>query len=71
MGLSPQFMRQLRLKVGSHCDTCDTALTPQVMSTMGGFYVGTACKCGPFSRETDYFGTEAEARTALTQEGGG
>jgi hypothetical protein len=65
MGLSPEFMKALRLRVGSHCDTCDTDLEPQVMSTAGGYYVGTKCKCGPFSRESNYYASEAEAKEVL------
>ena len=29
------------------------------------WYVGTQCKCGPYTRETDYFGTENEAWIAF------
>lgn len=66
MGLSPQFMKALRLKIGSHCPTCDTDLVPKVMSTMGGYYIGTACKCGPISRESGYYETEADAQEVLS-----
>ena len=64
MGLSPQFMKELRKRTGA-CSACNTELVPKVMSTMGGYYVGTSCKCGPFSRETDYFKTEEEAQEVL------
>lgn len=65
MGLSAQAMKTFRLEVGSHCHTCNSNLVPRVMYSRAGYYVGTACKCGPFSRESDYYNTEAEAQEAL------
>lgn len=32
-----------------------------------GYYLGTYCKCGPYSRETDYMKTRKEAEEALAQ----
>ena len=46
------------------CEDCGTKLELQVLSTCG-YYVGTWCKCGPYSRETCYFETLAEAEEAL------
>ena len=49
--------------------TCpDCLVTPklQVYET-NAFYVGTWCNCGPYSRETDYFGTREEAEEALRE----
>lgn len=50
--------------------TCrDCRVTPklQVCRSPGSllFYLGTYCKCGPYSRETGYFGTRKEAEAAL------
>ena len=30
-----------------------------------GYYIGTSCNCGPYSRESEYFKTRAEAQAAL------
>ncbi len=46
------------------CEECDTALVPKVMYTCG-YYIGTSCKCGPYSRESDYFKCRDDAVTAL------
>lgn len=48
--------------------TCpDCGVTPElgVYSTPAGYYVGTYCNCGPYSRESDYYRTRAEAEVAL------
>lgn len=47
------------------CDGCDTVLEPVVILTSGGYSVRTECECGPYSRETEYFKTRAEAEKAL------
>lgn len=47
------------------CADCKAALTPKVCRSFAGYYVGTWCDCGPYSRESGYFPTEAEARWAL------
>jgi len=46
------------------CEDCGTKLELQVLLTCG-YYVGTQCQCGPFSRETGYFETLHEAEQAL------
>ena len=48
----------------STCPDCDTKLELKVFYTCM-YYVGTWCKCGPYSRETCYFETLAEAEEAL------
>lgn len=48
--------------------TCkDCGVTPKldVYSTPAGYYVGTYCNCGPYSRESDYFDKPEDARKAL------
>lgn len=62
---SPAMMREIRIKVGS-CDKCGTIFKPEVLCNPNGmFYVGTACKCGPFTRESEYFATRGEAEDCL------
>lgn len=46
------------------CEECNTRLVPKVMHTCG-YYIGTECKCGPYSRESEYFKTHAEAQKVL------
>ena len=48
----------------SVCPDCDTKLELKVFYTCM-YYVGTWCKCGPYSRETCYFETLAEAEEAF------
>jgi hypothetical protein len=52
--------------------TCsDCGVTPQlrVCRSAAGYYIGTMCECGPYSRESGYFET-AEAAQAALQKGG-
>ena len=46
------------------CEDCGTKLELQVLLTCG-YYVGTQCQCGPFSRETGYYKTHKEAEQVL------
>jgi len=46
------------------CSDCGTVLELEVMHT-NAYYIGTQCECGPYSRETHYFNTRAEAEDAL------
>lgn len=43
-------------KVTPHLDVCRSA---------AGYYVGTYCDCGPYSRESDYYPTWEAAKAAL------
>lgn len=45
---------------------CNTVLKLQVCQSNAGFYLGFMCDCcGPYSRETGYWGTKEEAETVL------
>lgn len=48
------------------CPGCGTTLVMQVCNSGAGYYVGTICRCGPYSRETDY-GTKAQAEEWLEE----
>jgi hypothetical protein len=50
----------------SKCKDCGQEVALDVYQSAAGWYVGTYCGCGPYSRETDYFANEADARTALS-----
>jgi len=51
----------------SICPDCKTVLVPKVLHSGAGFYIGTMCECGPYSRESGYFRTRKEAEKALPQ----
>jgi len=47
------------------CLDCCTTLVPEVHKSPAGYYVGTYCQCGPYSRESDYYTTRELAEAAL------
>lgn len=46
------------------CPDCKVRLVPKIMFTCA-YYIGTSCNCGPYSRESEYFKTEEEAKRVL------
>ena len=48
------------------CYDCFEWPKVEVMKTRG-YYVGTVCACGPYSRETEYFKTREEAWAVLSE----
>lgn len=49
----------------SVCPECATELALEVHLSGGGYYVGTWCQCGPYSRESEYYSTREQAQSAL------
>lgn len=47
------------------CRSCGLKLTLRVLRSGGGYYIGTMCHCGPYSRESGYYGTREEAQDDL------
>jgi len=49
------------------CPSCGTFVLPmKALRSGAGWYIGTVCNEGPYSRESaDYYPTEADARAAL------
>ena len=47
------------------CPDCGVVLRLQILCSAAGYYVGTRCHCGPYSRESGYYRTKAEAQVAL------
>jgi len=47
------------------CEDCGTSVVEKVMRSAAGFYIGTECSCGPYSRESGYYKTREEAEKAL------
>jgi hypothetical protein len=51
---------------GSSCPDCKEELPLQVLRSAAGYYIGTFCNCGPYSRESGYYETRKQAEQALT-----
>lgn len=47
------------------CPDCHMNLVMQVLRSNAGYYIGTQCDCGPYSRESGYFPTREAAYSAL------
>jgi hypothetical protein len=47
------------------CEECGMAPTLGVYQSASGYYVGTYCQCGPYSRESGYFAKRERAQKAL------
>ena len=47
------------------CADCQISLALQVLQSAAGYYIGTWCDCGPYSRESGYYPTREEATEAL------
>ena len=47
------------------CEDCHKMPRIDVYRSAAGFYVGTYCDCGPYSRESDYYPTRELAQAAL------
>ena len=47
------------------CLDCKINLVLQVLRSAAGYYIGTQCECGPYSRESGYYRTERDAQNAL------
>lgn len=47
------------------CLDCSRKPDWRVLQSPAGWYVGTICNCGPYSRETEYFDDENLANEAL------
>ncbi len=47
------------------CDDCGKMPKIDVYMSAAGYYVGTQCDCGPYSRESGYYKTREMARAAL------
>jgi hypothetical protein len=49
----------------STCKDCGVHLLNQVLCSAAGYYIGTECHCGPYSRESGYFASREEAEMIL------
>jgi hypothetical protein len=49
------------------CIECGAELSIKVCASAVGYYIGFFCpNCGPYSRESGYFGNREEAESALS-----
>lgn len=55
----------LKLGAPRTCPTCKTKVKPEVLRSAAGFYIGTQCKCGPYTRESYYYESRDMAEHAL------
>lgn len=47
------------------CDRCKTTPELSIYRSAAGYYIGTYCQCGPYSRESGYYRTAEDAEVAL------
>lgn len=47
------------------CSECRVKLVERVLYSPAGYYIGTQCTCGPYSRESHYYRTQEAAQSAL------
>jgi len=47
------------------CSDCKVILVEKVCYSAAGYYIGTYCDCGPYSRESHYYRTQEAAQAAL------
>ena len=57
----------IRLGAPSKCPDCGMEVQIKVMVSIYGWYVGTRCKCGPYTRESYYYSSKKDAQRALDQ----
>lgn len=53
------------------CPDCGVTLEFQVCNSAAGYYIGTFCNCGPYTRESGYFPSWELANAALEMWGKG
>jgi hypothetical protein len=47
------------------CDDCKVTPPLSVMRSPAGWYIGSVCQCGPYSRESEYYPTNKAAEGDL------
>lgn len=50
------------------CPDCEVRLKLKILHSNAGYYIGTLCDCGPYSRESGYFRSYKAAREELEEE---
>lgn len=49
------------------CEDCGKRLKLEVLHSNAGYYVGTQCECGPYSRDSEYFKNPKDAQEAFEE----
>ena len=47
------------------CPDCQVKVKLEVLMSGAGYYIGTRCNCGPYSRESEYYKNREVASAAL------
>ena len=47
------------------CPECGSTPTLRVLKSAAGYYIGTMCHCGPYSRESGYYKNYLDAKADL------
>jgi hypothetical protein len=50
------------------CSICKIKLKLEVLYSPAGYYIGTQCNCGPYSRESHYYETRESVEKALNDD---
>lgn len=50
------------------CPDCGQYLEPEVLRSAAGYYIGTRCFCGPYSRESGYYFKHSQALKELRED---
>jgi len=58
-------MSDLIVKTGDECMTCRTLFVRKVIEVSKGFCVISACRCGPYARESAIYFNRETAEKAL------
>ena len=61
----------IAIGANARCPDCGVMPAPQVCQSGGGYYIGSWCHCGPYTRESGYYPTRASAERAFHQGGYG
>ena len=57
----------IRSGASPFCDECGEYLKFRVLRSGAGWYVGTMCCVGPYTRESGYYGNREECERALEE----
>lgn len=49
------------------CPSCRVCAPFEVLKSAAGYYIGTQCKCGPYTRESIYYSSREEAEEDLRE----
>lgn len=62
-------LETLALGANPTCSDCKVTVKLEVCQSPAGFYIGSMCDCGPYSRESGYYSTRGKAEAALKKGG--